>query len=293
MKRVMRWLALLLAVPLTGIATAGPWTLPAGRLYLKTAVAYHNTDRRFCTVQDARSPAFCAAGCAHAGDRAPFDPFTAGRSEAWGIRDGLEIAVQIPLYRLRFTNRADPDRPATTAAGDIRFGSGLRLSNGPVVSAFRILVKAPTGRFTRDAEVINVSEGQWDLDLKLSAGGSGGGGQLWWSGMAGYRFRGDNSDLEIELGDEWLARLEGGVHLTGTIAAKTSLDWARSDRPVLRASGRSLPWRRERWAATPSVLVAVHERFTLEGAVEVPVSGRDGPAGAVFLAGGAVHFDFR
>ena len=153
--------------------SAGAWTLPKGQLWVKSSIFYQSTDEQFCTGN---------LGFCHGHDRAPFDPFTKGRSHstvvfnelAYGVTGWLDLGVQIPFYSLEFRDLSNPTRPRTQKIGNIRFYAKYRLLVQPVVASIRFGAKSPTGVLTRILK--------WCLSEKAS-------GMLKFSGMSGDPYR--------------------------------------------------------------------------------------------------------
>ncbi|KAA0223889.1 hypothetical protein EDS67_25250 [candidate division KSB1 bacterium] len=296
MKKLL--LAVLAILLLSVESFAGAWTLPKKRLWLKSAIFYQSTDRRFCTQQDALSPAFREAGCTSAGHRAPFDPFIGGASEAvaifaeaaYGATGWLEVGVQIPFYSLQFTNLANPRRPRSNSIGDVRFFTKLRLLQQPFVASLTVGAKSPAGKFTVDAEAVNVSEGQWDFDVLGEVSRS-----LWplrgyVSLGVGYRMRTDNDAFEHTMGDELMALAEASYELSSHVMIKSTLDWLRGQAPRLKVNNAPLLERRELLTITPSMIYALREGLNLEAAVRFALSGQDFPDGHQLMA--AVSYGF-
>lgn len=289
----------LLAVFLLPVeSSAGAWTLPKKRLWLKSAIFYQAADRRFCTEQDALSPAFREAGCTAAGHRAPFDPFIGGESEAlaiftearYGVLDGLEVGAQIPFYSLQFTNLANPRRPRSNSFGDIRFFAKYRVLQQPVVASLTLAAKSPTGKFNIDAEAVNVSEGQWDFEMLGEVSRSFWPLRGYASLGAGYRWRTDNEAFEHTMGDELTVLAEAGYELVPRVMIKGTLDWLCGQRPQLKVNHAPLLERRELLAITLSVIYTLREGLNLEAAVRFALRGRDFPDGHQLMA--AVSYDF-
>ena len=283
---------------LTAQLHAGAWTLSKGHFWVKTAVFYQSTDSRFCTGQDAQSLAFQGVGCTSAGHSAPFDPFIGGDSDfkavfaelAYGVTGWLDVGVQAPFYSLRFTNLADPNRNRSNSIGDIRFYGKVRLLQKPFVASIRVGAKSPTGDFTIDAEAVNVSEGQWDYEVFGEIGKS-----LWpFPGYVnltvGYRFRDDNTDFDVSIGDEFNLSAEAGVNLTRKLSLKGSLDWLRGQRPKIRASSVTLDTRRELLTLGPTISYAIVSNLSLESGARFSVSGQDFPDGTQYFGGISYQF---
>ena len=293
--------ALLLAlIPLLSAseALAGAWTLPKGRLWAKSAVFYQSTDSRFCTEQDALGPAYRAVGCTSTGDSGPFDPFLGGEFTAlsvftelvYGATGWLDVGLQIPLYSLKFTDEASPNRPRSNSIGDVRAYGKLRLLQAPIVASIQIGAKSPTGRYDIDAEVVNVSEGQWDADIMVELSKS-----LWpWPGYAsigfGYRIRADSEDFPLTMADEFMATVEAGYSITSQVMVKGMLDGLRGGRPELKLTGTEVLERRELRTLTPSLIYAPLENTQLETGIRIPLGGQDFPDGPQFSA--SVSYSF-
>lgn len=279
-------------------AFAGAWTLPKGSLWLKTAIFYQSTDSRFCSGQDAQSPAFHQVGCTSAGQSTPFDPFIGGESTAlivyseatYGVTGWLDLGVQIPFYRLEFTNMANPNRPRSNSFGDIRFFAKYRALLKPLVASLTVAAKSPTGKFDVDAEVVNVSEGQWDVDFFAEVSKS------FWPipGYAslgfGYRIRTDNDDFEHTMANEMIALGEIGYELIPRVMVKGTVDWLRGQRPRVKATNEPLLERRELLTIAPGVFYKLQKNLGLEASVRLPVRGQDFPDGPQFM--GAVSYQF-
>ena len=278
----------------------GAWTLPQGRLWVKTAYYYQKTHSRFCSAQDARSLAFRDIGCTAAGHSVAFDPFIGGESHsqalfteiAYGLTGWLDVGLQLPIYRLRFVNLSDPNRDPVSSIGDIRFYGKVQLITAPLIVSIRLGAKSPTGKFTVDAEVVNLSEGQWDYELSLDLGRS-----LWplpgyVNVAAGYRFRTDNNSFEITIGNEFTLALEGGVNILPAVFVKGSLDWLRSERPRIRTTGDVLLSHRELLSIAPSVMLSPHPSIHIEAGLRHSLAGQNFPDGVQYFGGLSYQIDF-
>ncbi|KAA0221801.1 hypothetical protein EDS67_28005 [candidate division KSB1 bacterium] len=289
MKKLLIFALMIFALPVESFA--GAWTLPKKRLWLKSAVFYQATDLRFCTEQDALALAFREAGCTAAGHRAPFAPFVGGESEAlaiftearYGVVDWLEVGVQIPFYRLQFTNLANPRRPRSNNLGDVRFFAKYRALAQPVVASLTLAAKSPTGKFNIDAEAVNVSEGQWDFEVLGEVGKS-----FWplrgYAGLGvGYRVRTDNPSFDQTLADEFILQAEAGYEFFSRVTFKSSLDWLRGRRPLLKLNGAPLLERRELLTISPTLIYTFRHGLNLEASARFPIHGQDFPAGTQYM----------
>lgn len=296
MQKRLLFIALISFLPCESFA--GAWTLPKGRLWLKSAIMYHTTDRRFCTEQDALSLAFRAAGCTAAGKSGPFDPFVGGHSQAlavftevvYGTTGWLDVGAQIPFYSLKFTNLANPTRPRSNSFGDIRFFARLRVLQQPIVASLKVAVKSPSGKFKEDAEAVNVSEGQWDFEFLSEVSKS-----FWpWRGYAGvevgYRIRTDNEKFEYTMADEVTVLAEVGYEPISGVTIKGAGDWLRGQQPRLKVNHATLLERRTLLTLTPSVNYTPREGLNLEAGVRFTVSGQDFPDGPQLM--GAISYKF-
>ncbi|MGH1364629.1 MAG: transporter [Calditrichia bacterium] len=272
---------------------AGGWTQPKGQLWLKSSLLYQSTDKRFCHAQDATSLAFQQIGCNEAGHSTAFDPFIGGKltatglftEAAFGITDRLEAGLQVPWYRLEFTNFTDPERSPTSGIGDIRLRLKWQTSELPVVSAIELIVKSPTGEFSADAEVVNVSEGQWDYEIRGEVSRSFWPVPLYVGVGIGYRVRTDNDSFEQSIGNEFLLRLEAGYQIVKKLQIKADVDWLRGARPTLFATKRRVLWRRELLTASPVLVIEPIRNLQIETGVRLSIAGEDFPAGSQLQLG--------
>jgi hypothetical protein len=266
---------------------AGPWTMPKGVVRLKTGLSYQSTNTRFCTAQDAASSAFREAGCTTPGQRAPFDPFVGGAVQAvalttelmFGVNGWFDAGLQVPYYSIRFVNLADPERPRTSSFGDIRLIGKARIIERPFLASLELALKSPTGEFTVDSEVVNVSEKQWDFDALAEVGKSFWPLPLYIAGGIGYRFRSDNRDFEQTFANERLMYFEAGYNVTPRLLLKGYLHWLRGGRPQVRATGTNLLWRRALLTLTPSFLYSPVDNIALEAGLRFALAGEDFPSG--------------
>lgn len=259
---------------------AGAWTLPKGRLWIKSAFFYQATSEQFCSG----NLAFCSRH-----QRAPFDPFIGGRSKSlavfteasYGLTGWLDLGVQIPYFNLEFRDISNPSRPRTSKFGDVRFYARYRLFTDPVVASIRLGVKSPTGGVNVDSEVVPIGEGQWDLEFYGDVGRS----FTSFSGYAnlslGYRVRRRNDRFDFKPGDEASLLLEGGWTVIPRLMVKGTLHYLYSGHP--RSLGFTfMSQRRELLTASPVLLYKPVADLTLEALIRLPLRGQGFPAGPQF-----------
>jgi hypothetical protein len=275
---------------------AGAWTLEKGSLWLKTAVFFQSTSSRFCTAQEALSPAFHQVGCTETGQSAPFDPFIGGKSNSYvvyteviyGLTGWLDQGIQIPFYSLEFTNLANPNRPRSSSFGDIRFLIKYRLLQQPMVWSITLAAKSPSGKFNIDAEAVNVSEGQWDFDFFTEVSKSFWPVPAFASFGLGFRIRNDNEDFEHTMADEMILIGELGYEFFPNLMIKGMIDWLQGQRPRIKATNTPLLEQRELLTIAPSINYRLQKQWYLEVGVRFPISGQDFPDGPQFM--GAISY---
>ena len=269
--------------------SAGAWTLPKGRLWVKSSLFYQSTDKQFCSGN---------LGFCNRHDRAPFDPFTRGRSRsmvvfndlAYGVSGWFDVGIHIPFYRLEFRDLSNPTRPQTQKIGDIRFYAKYRFLTQPVVASIRLGAKSPTGGINVDSEVVPIGEGQWDIEVSGDVGRSFSALPGYVNLSLGYRQRTVNQDFNFKPGDEFTLLAEGGWQVTPFLMGKASVGYLYSAHP--RALGITFKTqRRELLTLAPALLWTPGRTLVFEAGVQWPVRGQDIPAGPQFNFGLMYTFD--
>ena len=267
-------------------AVAGALTLKRGQLWVKSSFIYQKTDERYYSRN---TPCPSGHDCTRSGQRVPF-PFD-GESEFsgvywelnYGLTDHLELKVQVPFFDIEFTDVANPDRPSTSGIGDIRFGARYRLINMPVVSTFKIEAKAPTGFFNKEAEVVPVGDGQWDLEF------GGQFGKSLWPQPAyvnldlGYRIRfaPDITTSSKDPGNEFFFRGEGGYNVLKSLLIKAAVEglygnnFQEGDFTVRESERRVLYFE-------PGIYWVAKAPLALEAFVRFSLSGKNFTAGEIY-----------
>ncbi len=299
MKKTIRFCVIIcLATQISSVCFAGAWTLPKGRIWLKAAVFYFSTNERFCTELNSRSLAFQSVGCTSAGQTAPFDPFIGGKSTAlsvftettYGLTNKFDIGILVPFYSLRFTNLANPNRTGTNSIGDIRFFGKYRFLNDPVVASIMISIKSPTGKFTVDAEAVNVSEDQWDIDFLVEASKSFSKLPGFATIGLGYRVRTDNNDFQTTIGNEVIGIADLGIDLTSSITLRGSLNWLYGEETRIKLTDKPSLQRRELLTFASGINFKLKRDLNLESFVRFPLRGKDFPRGIQLE--GAISYSF-
>lgn len=265
-------LGVVLAVMAAPQALGGAWVLPDGQTRVGFAVFHQQTEERY--FLDARRIPYFFEGR----NRTQALFVDAGR----GLGAGLEVSLQTSVYRLDFDDLASDRR--STGLGDTRLGVRFNAAMEPLVLTLGARVKAPTGDFENDAEIVPVGEGQWDADLSLELGRS-----LWprpgyLSAQGGYRFRRANAENGIDPGDEWFWVAEAGHALHRGLGLRLVARGLHGK----DATSFGLPLaslRRKAVYVEPALTVKLGPRWDAAVAVPVTVSGRNWPAGPVLSLG--------
>jgi hypothetical protein len=276
--------------------TAGAWTLKKGQLWLKSSLFYQKTDERYFSRN---TPCPGGHDCTESGQRVPFPFGGESRFTAifwdlnYGLTDRLELKLQVPFFDIAFSDLANPDRPTTSDIGDLRFGLKYRVLAKPLVASFRIQAKAPTGFFNKEAEVVPVGDGQWDLEFWGQFAKS-----LW--PLAGYlnldlgyriRFEPSESTSSKKPGNEFFFRGEGGHNVLKTLLIKLAVEgfsstrFREGDLTILDSERRVL-------YLEPGVYWLVAGPLAFEASIRLSVSGKNVPAGQIYNTGLSYTFSF-
>lgn len=295
-------LVALAALLMPSHAFAGAWTTPEGKMWMKAAWVYLDSDQLF--VDSERVGLICGDSTLSLGQRGPYDCQLGGGFKASsllfessiGLHRRLDLKVQIPVF-LSAQFLATGTFQQRRGLGDIRFTVQGVMLEAPVVLAANAEVKAPTGFFTKDAVGVPLGEGQWDIAFRLLASYPFAHGFAWTGVEAGYRIRLPNDKLGIgglDLGDEILATYELGgrfpkfrwLYLSGRYDLRYQLESEDLSRNVF------VPNRPVRAVmyVTPKIIInpfSRHpdalDRLGIEFEVLLPVWGRGWPADPVWV----------
>lgn len=247
-------------------SAAGAWVLPARRGWAQVSVFHQETRERYFLD----------------GRRIPY--FFEGRNRTsglfadvrYGVLERLEVAVQMPLYRLEFDDLAD--RRRSTGLGDLRLGGRWSFRKGSTVATVGAALKFPTGEFVNDAEIVPVGEGQYDLDLTGETGHSFWPRAAYVSVLAGYRLRGTNRKNGISPGDEFFWSVEGGHRIVSRLTLRGAARGLHGRRS--RSFGLEIPTlKREAVYVQPGVVWELAPERGIEMSLPFTVKGRNWPAG--------------
>ena len=258
---------------------AGAWTLPQGRVWLKTGFHYLLTDEQY-------APAAAILGDGTRvgrGDSRRYNDGGAMRMRLWwneaeiGLHDRVTAGLQLPFYDLRFEDRFQ--RTDSWGIGDIRVCTRVALLDRDHRLTLRAAWKLPVGKAATDPDDVPLSEGQHDLDLGIQVGRSLG-RQMSWAGVeGGRRFRYRDEETGREPGDEWFWRAEAGFApwRARPIAVRASWEGLRGGETRYDDLGL-LTGQRRYDQLSLGILFALRE-WTIEGGFSRTLAGEAYPAG--------------
>ena len=283
------FLCLGIALVLGGLVEArAQWIEKPGRGWVQVSLYHHDTRTRF-------DPSRSLEPLFNEGGRSITTSFFL--TAVAGLVRGADVWVQVPFNRLAFNDIAD-DR-LSTGIGDpkvhLRIGPSLFGVRSPVPVAVRGGVKLPLGEFTRDAEIVPLSEGQTDWEVMVELGHSFYPVPLYVMAWAGYRWRAFNNEIDRKPGDERFAFAAVGGQLQ-------SIEWK------LAVEGLSGLAPRRRLASGPELVLVLDKRELFQllpsvghrlgpGVFEIggrfPIAGRNLPAGPAVFVGYFVRWGWR
>ncbi|MFQ5640307.1 MAG: hypothetical protein ACE5IR_20190 [bacterium] len=276
---------------------AGAWTLKKRQLWVKSTFLVQQTSDRYASINIVCGDATCRNG-----QKTPY--FFNGKIETsaiifdlwYGLTDHIELRFQLPYYDIAFKDEVNPERPSTNDIGDIRFAARYRLPFDPIVTTLRIGAKAPTGFFNKDSEVVPIGDGQWDLEIGAEFGRSFWPIPAYANLMLQYRFRFE-PDLEttnLDPGDELEFRAEAGVTVYKNIGVKALLEgfWGQEFTALSENSNFQLSNSERRILYfRPGIWGTFFKSLEYEFSVRFSLSGKNFPAGQIFMTGLSYTFD--
>ena len=144
----------------------------------------------------------------------------------------------------------------------------------------RFGAKVPGSTFPVDARVLPLTEGQRDWEISLESGRSFDFLPIYVVGWAGYRWRGQNETALYEPGDESFGHLAVGGSVYD-LAWQIGADGLWGQAPTVVGLLLADQEARRLLQIVPTVGYAVGPG-TVEATVQIPLAGRNLPAGAGF-----------
>lgn len=211
---------------------------------------------------------------------------------AVGLLTGMEVWAQGVVHSLEFRDAAtSSDR---TGLGDVRVWLragpglfGLNEANLPFWLGFRAGGKIPGSEFPVDRTVIPLTEGQNDAEVALEVGRVFADGRLTVQAWVGHRWRGRNEQADIRPGNERF----GYASVAGPIGpVQVRLSAQILDGSPYKTFGLEVPTsRRELFGLLPTLATRVGPG-TVEAGAQLPLAGRNLPAGVAFTLGYTLGF---
>lgn len=224
-------LAFTLVVLLPTLAHAGAWTLPAGRIWIKASGLYQFSEEFYADA----AVVLPDGTRVEPGESRPYDDDGRSRQRVlfleveYGVNDRLTLGVQVPWKELRYEDRIQSTE--SWGLGDLRSSARVAILTGADRLTMRLAIKSATGRYRIEPGTIPLGENQTDLEVGVQWGRSLGRPLSWVGAEAGHRIRLEDSDREVDPGDEWFWWLEAGWGLErqGRIGLKGVWQGARGD----------------------------------------------------------------
>lgn len=273
----------MLLMPMEGFAQ---WVEVPGHGWANISVYHHDTRKRFDPSGDV-VPLF------NEGGRSVSTSFYL--TTVAGVFRGVDAWIQVPYNFLEFNDVVDDRR--SVGIGDprlhLRMGPAL-FGLKPVPIAIRTGVKIPLGKYTPDAEVIPLSEGQWDWEVMLEGGYSFYPRTIYIMGWIGYRWRGVNEEIGRKSGDERFAYAAAGGSIR-SFTWKFAVEGLSGLAPRrILPSGLEIPLpldKRDLLQLLPSVGHQLGPGH-IELGLRIPVAGRNLPAGTAVFIGYFFRWDW-
>ena len=285
-------------------ATAGPWVMPPGTLWVKAGFLHWSGDEEFAGNFDRN---LSLTPPREVGDRKPFDDSTGGEFTTsiaylyavYGVVEGLQVSAYVPHQWLSFEDTSF--RGESQGIGDPIIG--VRYAPVQWVDGWSFAlageIKIPTGELPAEFTVIPLSEGQFDWTTGLSVGYSAI-PRLMVSVDLGYQVRfpfvDDDAGRDVKPGNAFIFAGEvQGEPVLGWFL-KTTLRGSLTDgREERSGSGIvALEGRRrivEAWFSTYVQLFRLMgldpsgDGLGIDASYVVPLAGEDYPAGYRFDVG--------
>ena len=176
-------------------ADAGAWTLGKGNLWSKVTFLSQTTDEHY---DGGGSAVKMPLDARYQTRQVFFDLF-------YGVKDGIDLGLQIPLVRNKFVDKDDGNDVATpppaleTESGlsDLRgYAKFKLLDQSQLVGTLKLGFKTPIGEYRPVPEALSVTDGQWDFEVVGQIGRSFWPLPVYTNFDLGYRIRGEYKDTD-------------------------------------------------------------------------------------------------
>jgi hypothetical protein len=199
-----------------------------------------------------------------------------------GVFEGLDLWAQVPVHNLGVQTQAS--NSTSSGVGDLRFSVRItpELFGFEAPLGLRFGSKLPAGEFPVDATILPLTEGQRDFQISLESGTSFDFLPIYIAGWAGYRWRGLSEARFYDPGNETFAHFAIGGSAAG-FGWELGADAYWGGAPVVAGLPLTQDARRV-FQTVPTIGYAIGSG-TLEVSAQIPVSGRNLPAGTGFGIG--------
>ena len=269
----------------------GAWVLSEKQTWMKLSTLYFQSENRFASSNQICGTANCKNGEVTSnyfeGKATSIGLFYDAR---YGITNKLEFSINIPYYRLKYTDIVDMNRPVTMNFGDVSSKIRYNWLKNKIISTTYVGVKVPTGFYNNDAEVIPVSEGQWDFVLgnQLSTTFAK---NVYTNFDIGFRYRalpnpektnfapGSEIPFWLEIGKKMFDKIWWKVSVNGFYGFDGKAILASNSILVRSNSARRI------FNIQSGIYYPISEKLFLDFGVNIPAAGKNYPTGGSISLG--------
>lgn len=275
---------------------AGAWIITEGQLNIKFSYFRLKSDLRF-----ASSNFYCGSSACIDKSIEPYFFNGALASHgvftdiAYGISNRMDLKIQLPFYSISFKDDIDPERATSNNFGDMRIIHRYNLIKKGLVVTYKSIIKLPTGFFNKDAEVVPVGDGQFDIMPAIQISRSIISGKAFLSMDVGYniRLRPKLKVSNLKPGNEFQYFLEFGYKARKNLLLKASLEaiigsefrsyFNKNESLVLNGTERRINY------FIPSIYWVIKNKVTIEPLIKIALVGKNFPAGTVYGIGVSIN----
>ena len=273
-------------------ADAGAWTLGKGNLWSKVTFLSQTTDEHY----DGEGSAVAMPLDARYQTRQVyFDLF-------YGVRDGIDLGLQIPLVSNKFVDKDEGNDVATpppaleTESGlsDLRgYAKFKLLDQSRTVGTLKLGFKVPMGEYRPVPEALSVTDGQWDLEVVGQIGRSFWPTPMYANVDLGYRIRGEYKDTDgvepdrsYTPGPELVFNAEAGYSPMDRLLVALKFEGlSGAEYDALSNPGEPETLSQSVTYLAPTVFVDLNAGLSLEASARMTTSGSRYFAGPTWAAG--------